>query len=443
MLLNVVAPSFLRVKPIRHGSYNSQYASMVILLSQSPFNTSACTFNQWSRNSLRKLRKANLEALARERKLPSKGTKEELISRLLGWKETPPKLSTQSTITDQVKKIAGASASKPPSDTSIADDTAIETKEAGSSKSEVGTSEEPPVVSISDSDSAVTADRPAQLDKHTEQNSHISKTSFVKMMADYVDEQLPPMQNSNVDINYEDSQTDETLMPENWIKAFEMKVQNRGHKVNENKATMTFNRRSATQDQRPPSINSQQESPTIVDEEISEMGADFEAEFDRQWVSAFDRKVAQRGSRRSMELNASETEKENIEHLDESLSSINITHIAKATLLETSRAEPTILKALEKDTSNILRNLWTTPISQLSVSQLSALTPKNQPYLEKGSDQRSHGDSDDESHNSGESAGNYTVSAALGATTLIWLVGGEDGISRAYAKLKAPKNLIV
>ncbi|KAI8583188.1 hypothetical protein K450DRAFT_224633 [Umbelopsis ramanniana AG] len=440
MLLNVVAPSFLRVKPIRHGSYNYKYASTVMLLTQSPFNTSASTFNQWSRNSLRKLRKANLEALAKERKLPSKGTKEELISRLLGWQEAPPKLSTQSTLTDPVKNVAGGSASKTPSVTSIADDITFKTKEAGSSKTEVENPEEPPVISTSNSVNAVTGDRTEQLEKHPEQKSHISKTSFVKMMADYVDEQLPPMQNSNVDINYEESQADETLVPENWIKAFEMKVHNRGHKVNGNKATMTFKRRSATQDQRPSSSNLKQVSPTIIDDEISEMGADLEAEFDRQWVNAFDRKVAQRGSRRILELNASATEKENNDNLDSSLSSINISDVTAEGLLESSRTKPTDWQTLEKDASNIIRNLWATPISELSVSQLVASTQESQPNNEKESSQKSHGGGDDESHHHGESTGNHTVSAALGATTLIWLIGGEDGISRAYAKLKSSKS---
>ncbi|KAG2188319.1 hypothetical protein INT44_001072 [Umbelopsis vinacea] len=436
MLLNVVAPSFLRVKPIRHASYNSQYASMVILLAQSPFNTSACTFNQWSRNSLRKLRKANLESLAKERKLPTRGTKEELISRLLGWQEAPPKLSTQST--NQVKNIAGAS--KSPSVTSIVDDIAFKIKEAGSSKTEVETPEEPPVVSTSKLDNTSTDDHTEQLGNHPEQKSHISKTSFVKRMADYVDEQLPPMQISNVDISYEENPVDETLVPENWIKAFELKVQNRRHKVNGNKATMTFNRRPTTQDQRPSSNNLKQDSPVIVEDEISEMGADFEAEFDHQWVNAFDRKVAQRGSRRMLELNAFETEKENIDNLDGSLSSINITDVTAAGLLESSKTEPTSLQTLEKDASNLIRNLWTTPISQLSVSQLSALTQENQPNFEQGSSQSSHGGSEDESHNHSESTGNHTISAALGATTLIWLVGGEDGISKAYAKLKSSKS---
>ena len=438
MLLKVIAPSFLRVRPVKHGSYNYQYASMVILLSQSPFNTSACTFNQWSRNSLRKLRKANLEVLAKERKLPFKGTKEELISRLLGWQEAPTKPSTPSTVIDHGKDIAEAS--KLPSLTSIADDIAFKTEEAGSSEKEVRASEEPPVVSTSISDNNFTDDHSEQSEKREEERSRMNKTSFVKMMSDYVDEQLHPMQNSNVDINYEENQTDENLMPENWIKAFEMKVHNRRHRVNSNKATMTFNRRSATQDQRPPSSNTQEASTTIVDEEISELGADLEADFDRQWVNAFDRKVAQRGSRRILELNASETEKENIDNLDGSLSSINITNITAESSLETSSLEPDNLHTFEKDASNILHNLWVTPILQLSVSQLSALTQKHHNSNEEGSSQGSQGDSDDKSHKHDENAGNHTASAALGATTLIWLIGGEDGVSKAYAKLKASKS---
>lgn len=438
MLLNVIAPSFLRVRTIKHRSYNYQYASMVILKSQSPFNTSACTFNQWSRNSLRKLRKAKLEILAKERNLTSKGTKEELISRLLGWQDAPPKPSTPSTVINQVKDAAGAS--KLPSLTSIADDIAFKSKEAGSSKKEVKASEESPVVSTSIPDNNFTDEHSAQLKKPEEETSQMSKTSFVKMMADYVDEQIPPMQNSIVDINYEENQTDETLIPENWIKAFELKVHNRGHRVNSNKATMTFNRRSASQGQRAPSSSIQEASTTIVDEEFSELGADFEAEFDRQWVNAFDRKVAQRGSRRILEMNAFETEKEGYGDLDSSLSSTNTAKITAESSIETSNGEPDNMHTLKEDASNILRNLWVTPISQLSVSQPSALTQKHHDTNDEGSSQGSQGYSDGNSHKHDESAGNHTATAALGATTLIWLIGGEDGVSKAYAKLNALKS---
>jgi hypothetical protein len=207
---------------------------------------------------------------------------------------------------------------------------------------------------------------------------------------------------------------------------------------------MTFGRKAANPDQRPTLKDLRRTTPPVAVDKTPDtepdFDTDFDTDFDRQWVNAFDRKVGQRGSRRALELKAQEIDWEISDKLGESLSSDNFTSIAPASLPNTQAIKPSVLHILENNRREVFRNLWVTPISQLSVSNLSTLTQKQQCTNSKGSSQRSRGDSDDESNKDGQPSGNHVATVALGATTLIWLIDGEDGINRAYSKLKASKS---
>lgn len=478
MNLNLIAPTLLRVRATYRGCHVPQYTSIQPTVSRSAITTSAFLFNRWTRNSLRKLRKANLEALAQEQQLPSKGTKEELVARLLGWQGSASQRSAQDKARNATKHVIVAT------DPSIVGpNSATSTTTTVSKKEESpGTVEGSPIddsedfladslshssvnatarVSDKADDALVepTVDTPATIvtpdvdedatdiptyasDQPSEQA--IEKSNIVKMMADYVDEQLPEKDIGTVDINYEESQTDETLMPENWIKAFELKVHNRGHKPSGNKAKMTFGARPTrptrpmqpivSNNRSPPTPVTAEDTPTIVPEPVSE--PDFDAEFDRQWVNAFDKKVAQRGSRRILELKSQDIGSEIAETLEENLSSPNMANLAAACSGENLTTTQSIRGTPESDLKTFLRNIWETPISELS----TPLRQKFQSTGDQNSSQENQGGDDHKSNQRDLPPGNDFAAAALGATTLVWLIGGEDGVSRTYSKLKAARQ---
>ena len=465
MNLNLITPTILRVRATYRGCHVPQYTSIQPTVSRSAITTSAFLFNRWTRNSLRKLRKANLEALAQEKQLPSKGTKEELVARLLDWQGSASQRSAQDKARNATKQVIVAthpSIVGPNSATSTT--TAVSKKEEAPGTlegSRIGDSAVNATTSVSDkADGALieptvntpatiatpdanedTIDIPTYASDQTSLKQTIEKSNIVKMMADYVDEQLPEKDIGTVDINYEESQTDETLMPENWIKAFELKVHNRGHKPTGNKAKMTFAARPTrsmqpivSNSQSPPPPVAAEDTPTIVPEPASQ--PDFDAEFDRQWVNAFDKKVAQRGSRRILELKSQDIGSEIAETLEENLSSPNMANLAAAYSSENLMTTQSIKSKLESDLKTFLRNIWETPVSELS----TPWTKKFQSTGDQNSSQEKEGGDDHRSNQRDLPPGNDFAAAALGVTILVWLIGGEDGVSRTYSKLKAARQ---
>jgi hypothetical protein len=413
--------------------------------------------------------------LAQEKQLPSKGTKEELVARLLDWQGSASQRSAQDKARNATKHVIVAT-----------DPSIVGPNSATSTTTTVSKKEETPgtvegsriddsadfledwlshssvnaTTRVSDkADDALvepTVNTPATtatpdvnddtIDIPTYANLQpseqtIEKSNIVKMMADYVDEQLPDKDIGTVDINYEESQTDETLMPENWIKAFELKVHNRGHKPSGNKAKMTFGARPTrsmqpivSNNQSPPPPVAAEDTPTIVPEPVSE--PDFDAEFDRQWVNAFDKKVAQRGSRRMLELKSQDIGSEITETLEENLSSPNMANLAAACSGENLTTTQSIKGKPESDLKAFLRNIWETPVSELS----TPWTQKFQSTGDQNSSQEKQGGDDHKSNQRDLPPGNDFAAAALGSTILVWLICGEDGVSRTYSKLKAARQ---
>lgn len=435
MPLNHVVPTALRATTSCQYRTRPLYSSITPIVSRSSITTSACMYSRWTRNSLRKLRKANLEALAQEKHLSPNGTKEELVARLLGWQGSGAERSAPSAkpVTEEKKvtvsdtsaiteKKAVEKATKGVLETTVESDKAVPDADCAPVSAELRGDES---ANVKDSSHPI---HPAM---ETTNRDASQKVKVAKLMADYVDEQLPQQEKGTVDINYEESQTDETLVPENWIKAFEIKVHNRGHRAISNKAQMTFGARSA----KPAPSSSSWSPPTApADEEMTLPDIEFDDEFNRQWVNAFDKKVNQRGSRRVLELLSQDVGSEIVETVKEGVPSPNMANLAAAcsAAAKPVKTEQPIRDKLEYGARTVLRNLWVTPISELSVSRLSSRSHNRQ----------STSDSSDEHTNDEHKSptGNHFVTAALGATTLVWLVGGEDGMHRTVSKLKPTKQ---
>ncbi|KAG2186170.1 hypothetical protein INT43_002608 [Umbelopsis isabellina] len=440
MSYRLIAPALTRSGSIARYRHVLYHEMQLPLMARSGFTATACTFDRWTRNSLRKLKKANLETLAQERKLNKKGTKDEIVARLIAWQENERRSTQTKTLTNSSdnKSRASAEAASPPKDTSFQNtvikstkDEIVQTKSSNTDKEQTTREQlSSPTIAVSEVFEVKQCRDNERVRDSENIGDHSQKADVVKRMSEYLEETLPEHDNSVVDINYE-NQTDETILPENWIKAFEMKVTNRSNRVGSKKATMTFKTRE------PRSLSPRRLDNIITQESVADPTTpvpEFEGEFDQQWVDAFDRKVAQRGSRRLLELASQDYDSKITSRSTEDDFAADITRLTIAlndnmTMTEAKYTPQATTQICARD---FLQNLTSTPLTELSIEKLLA-TPQHE-KRESNHERQSQHDKNDEQSNRPD--GNHFATAALSATVLIWLIYGQDGVHKAVSSAK-------
>ncbi|CAM0135146.1 hypothetical protein VKS41_000272 [Umbelopsis sp. WA50703] len=412
------------------------------LIKRSGFTSTACTFNRWTRNSLRKLKKANLEALAQERKLNKKGTKDELVARLMAWQENDRR-STQATsqsaasehqskvsIKPALPALSEVDSSNPNTGVKSTRDAVIENRPVNSDK------EQPPSEPVSSPATIASEANEFRSDEQAKGSGNkvyqSQKVEVVKRMSDFLEEKLPEHDNSVVDINYE-IQTDETLLPQNWIQAFEMKVNNRSNRVSGKKATMTFKTRE------PRTISSNTWGNVTVPKSAAKPSTSdpvFENDFDRQWVDAFDRKVAQRGSRRLLELASQDYDSKIANRPTGGEITPDITKLTAALNdnMTMTKAKYAQQPNIQISARSFLQRLALTPIAEISIEKLCTLAQSQKGEDDSGKRHQSQHDNNNEQSNRMD--GNQFATTALGVTMLIWLIYGQDGVQKTVSSMK-------
>ncbi|KAJ2962027.1 hypothetical protein NQZ79_g2824 [Umbelopsis isabellina] len=439
MSYRLIAPAFTRTVSVARYRHLLYYEAQLPLMARSGFTATACTFDRWTRNSLRKLKKANLETLAQERKLNKKGTKDEIVARLIAWQENERKSTQTKTLTDSSDNRTKESAKTPSSsrDTSMQDNVTRSTKDEVAETKSSNTDKERTAREQSSSPTMIVTEvkhpRNNELVEDCENIGAQSKRAdVVKRMSEFLEETLPEHDNSVVDINYE-NQTDETILPDNWIKAFEMKVNNRSNRVGSKKATMTFKTRE------PRSLSPRSLDNIIIQESAADSSIpvpEFEGDFDRQWVDAFDRKVAQRGSRRLLELASQDYDSKINSRSTEDESSGDITRltIALNDNMTMTKAKYAPQATAELSAQDFLHNIASTPIAELSIEKLFATAQHQKRESNNGNEHQSQHNNNDEQSNHPD--GNHFTTTALGATVLIWLIYGQDGVNNAVSSVR-------
>lgn len=437
MSYKLIAPALTRTGSVARYRHASYHGTQVPLITRCGFTVTACTFDRWTRNSLRKLKKANLETLAQEKKLNKKGTKDEIVARLIAWQENERRSTQTKTLTNSSdnETTPSAKAASSPEDMAVQDTAIKSTKnefvESKSSNTDIEqtTREQPPspAMVVSEVEQSRENKRVGDIEN---KDDHLQKADVVKRMSEFLEETLPEHDNSVVDINYE-NQADETILPDNWIKAFEMKVNNRSNRVGSKKATMTFKTRE------PRSLPPQHLENILVQESAADSTtsvSEFEGDFDHQWVDAFDRKIAQRGSRRLLELASQDYDSKITSRPTEDKSPADVTRltIALNDNMSMTKAKYAPVATPQISVQDFLRNVASTPIAELSIEKLYATA--QQQKRENNNEHQSQHDNNDE--HSSRPDGNHFTTTALGASVLVWLIFGQDGVNNAVSSVK-------